>query len=264
MDRFVSIIITHYAMNEERSTLLRSSLTSLFQTIKENSAEVIVVDNGGSEKDSKYLLDLCAGGKINTYIRNNQNMHFGYARNQALRVCNGDYIAVADNDIYYQYGWLDACLKVLEACPDKKIWATPIYNVAHWLPKYWVGELEVDGLVYKLNARAGSNIWVMRRKDFEEVGEFLIHRVAGTKFVEEANAKDYSGAVTPKLMAEDLGFRRGYNVNDILPVKVVLSDGKEVFFNQDEFKRQNKRGNIFMEQKSFNPQARIRFKGDSS
>jgi glycosyltransferase involved in cell wall biosynthesis len=250
-------------MTPERSEFLKISLNSLFKNTK-LPYELIVVDNGGNPEDSKYLLELTENGKINTYIRNHLNMSFGYARNQALRVCNGDYICVADNDIEYYDGWLEACIKVLEAYPGKKIYATPVYNVAHWLPRFWSREtLEVDGEIYRLNSRAGSNCWVMKRKDFEEVGEFLIHRVAGTKWTEEAIEKGYLSAVAPALKVKDMGFRQGYNTNDPKPIKMILNNGKEVFFNQDEFKRLNKHSCVFLEQKKFNSAPRIRFKENS-
>jgi hypothetical protein len=102
----------------------------------------------------------------------------------------------------------------------------------------------------------------MRRRDFEEVGEFLVHRVAGTKWTEEAIEKGYFAAVTPEIMIDDLGFRRGYNLNDPMPVKLTLSNGKEVYFNNDEFKRNNS-GMFFLEQRAFHPKARLRFKRGS-
>lgn len=258
----ISIIISHWAQDEKRSEVLRKSLLSLFPTISKLSCEVTVVDNGSSFDDSQWLLAAVHNGQINTYIRNHSNMSFGYARNQALRLSNGDYLAVCDNDIKYHPGWLEACLKVLKAYPEKKLWATPIYNVAHWRPHYWSKEvLEVNGQVYRLNSRAGSNCWVMTRKNFEEVGEFLVHRVAGTKWTEEAREKGFWGAVTPKLMVDDLQFRQGYNMNDPKPIKETLSNGKEVYFNNDEFRRNNK--NLFLlRQKRFNPAKRLRFKDE--
>lgn len=262
MEKFISIIITHWAMSEQRSEVMRRSLLSLIKTIRNLPVEVIVVDNGQNFDDSQFLLTMAHNGDINTYIRNSGNMHFAYARNQALRVCNGDYICVADNDIEYHEGWLESCLKVLDAYPEEKIWATPIYNVAHWLPKYWSPKvLEVEGQIYRLNSRAGSNCFVLRRKDFEEIGEFLVHRVAGTKFTEEAIEKGYMGAVTPKLMVDDLQFRQGYNLNEPKPVKEILSNGEETYFNQDEFKRNNKHL-FFTEQRQFHPKPKLRFKDE--
>lgn len=233
MAKIVSIIITHFSSGEARSKSIKQTIKTLTETVN-MPYELIVVDNGGNIEDSKYLLELTDKGIINTYIRNHNNMHFGYARNQALRLCIGDYIVISDNDIVYNPGWLDKCIAVLEAHPDKKIYATPIYNVTHWRPKYWQGELKVGDDTYKLNMRAGSNCWVTRRKDFEEIGDFLIHRIAGSKWTNRAVALGYLAAVTPDIMVNDEGFRRGYNINESLPVKLDLHHG-EVYFNHDEF-----------------------------
>jgi glycosyltransferase involved in cell wall biosynthesis len=225
-------------------------MTSLKESTK-LPYELIVVDNGGSTEDSQYLLDLADKGEINTYIRNANNMHFGFARNQALRVCNGDYIAICDNDIIYNPGWLEACIAVLDQNPDKKIYATPIYNVAHWRQKFWVGEVYADGNRYRLNMRAGSNCWVTRREDFEKIGDFWIHRVAGTKWTNTAVRMGYSAAVTPDIMVNDFGFRKGYNLNDAKPVKIDLHNGEEVYFNGDEYVDKDGKEIFRMRQKLF-------------
>lgn len=252
MDKFTSIIITHFASNAERSLAFKTSINSLLSSTK-LPMEIIVVDNGGNIGDSQWLLELAHSGRIHTYIRNSQNMHFGYARTQALRICNGDYICIADNDINYYKGWLESCLAVLDAYPEEKIYATPVYNVAHWLPKFWTNRsLEVNGKPYRLNSRAGSNCFVIRRKDMEQVGEFLVHRIAGTKWTEEAISKGYLAAVCPEILIDDMGFRNGYNFKEAIPVKEILSNGEEVYFNRDEFRRNNP-GLHYSQQKRFNP-----------
>lgn len=244
--------MVHYAMTEKRSEIMMTSINSLLESL-DYSCEIIVVDNGGSKADSAFFLDLVEKGKINFYIRNAENMHFGFARNQGLAIAQGDYICIVDNDILYKKGWLSACIKVLEAYPKKKIYATPVYNVAHWLPKFWAKEeLKIGKEVYRLNYRAGSNCWVMRRKDFEKLGGFLAHRVAGTKWTEKAIKNGYIAAVTPSLLVEDIGFREGYNFKKEQAIKETLSDGSEVYFNDDEFKRFN-RGLQYLCQRGFNP-----------
>lgn len=214
--------------------------------------EIIVVDNGGSYEDSLYLMTAAHQGRINTYIKNSENMSFGFARNQALSVCNGDYICVADNDIEYREGWLEKCIAVLEKYPEENIYTTPVYNVAHWLPKFWSDRtLDLDGEQVRLNYRAGSNCWVMRRSDFKKVGKFRCHRIAGTKWTEQAIGKGYLAAVIPGFYIRDAGFRNGYNFKAPAPVKTTLSNGKEIYFSQDEFKRLNKKDCTFVRQKSW-------------
>jgi glycosyltransferase involved in cell wall biosynthesis len=213
--------------------------------------ELIVVDNGEKMEDSQFLLDLTQKGDVNTYVRNHNNMHFGFARNQGLKICNGEYIAIVDNDIIYNPGWLEACLAVLDQNPDKKIYATPIYNVAHWRPKYWQGEVQANGKAYRLNMRAGSNCWVTRREDFEKIGSFMIHRVAGTKWTNQAVRMGYLAATTPEIMVNDFGFRKGYNLNECKPVKIELHNGEEIYFNADQYADENGKVLIYKSQQTF-------------
>ncbi len=248
--KFCSIVITYFASDASRSKMMRGSLGSLINNTK-YPMEIIVIDNGGNKEDSDFLNDLLEQKKINVLVRNAENMHFGFARNQGIQLANGEYICIADSDIGYEEGWLQKCIDVLEAHPKEKIYATPVYNVAHWTKKYWVGELKVGKETYRLNRRAGSNCFVIRRRDLKVIGTFMCHRVAGTKWTDKAwNVLHYAAAVTPDLMVRDLGFRRGYNTNEIIEVKMVLSDGTEVYFSEDEFKTQNVRSKPFVRQKA--------------
>src|SRR3990167_1404439 len=248
--KFTSIVLTHWSDTDARSSFMRKSLESL-KMYTTAPYELIVIDNGERKEDSKFLLDLTDKGDINTYIRNHNNMHFGFARNQGLRICNGDYIVICDNDIIFNPKWLETCLAVLDQNPDKKIYATPIYNVAHWRPKYWQGEVKANGKTYRLNMRAGSNCWVTRREDFELIGDFIIHRVAGTKWTNRAVGLGYLAAVTPDIMVNDFGFRRGYNLNASIPVELDLH-GKKVYFNEDELTNQEQYKDVeYIKQKTF-------------
>lgn len=239
MAKFVSIIITHYAMNGERSEMMRASLKSLFESTN-YPYELVVVDNGGSIEDSRYLLDLCEIRKINTYIRNSNNMHFGYARNQGLAICQGDYICIADNDILYRKDWLKECIDVLEAFPEEKIYTTPIdYPTNKLRQRYYSGTLEFNGKTYQRSMRAGSNCFVIRREDFKKVGQFFNHRIAGSKWTDTAVNMGYLAVIIPGKLIDDLGLRKGYGLNESIPITLKLSNGKEIFFNNDGYRRDN-------------------------
>lgn len=200
-------------MDEERSSVMRHSLTSLFRSLTTDSSEVFVVDNGGSLKDSEWLLNHTEVGNIACYIRNRKNMHFWYARNQALKLATGDYIVIADNDIVYMPGWMEECVAYLERNPGK-IMATPI--APDWInrvrPVRFAGEQ--DG--WQLNYRAGSNVFMMTRKQFEDIGFFDQHRISGSKYTDRYVRKGYVMALMPVPKAFDLGFRKGYNLNSDL------------------------------------------------
>ena len=211
----VSVIIAHWAQDAERSETMRMSLTSLFQTAP--NAEIFIVDNGGSLLDSQWLLEQASSGFIACYIRNRNNMHFGYARNQALKLCEGEYIVIADNDILFQHGWLEECIAFLERNPGKYI-ATPIaVDQMNTKDSRWNGS--VDG--WRLNYRAGSNCFVMRRSDWEEIGFFEAHRLAGSLFCNKFVKLGYCVAVMPKSRVVDMGFRKGFNFKVDIPFRAL-------------------------------------------
>lgn len=247
MDKFCSIIITHWAQTEERSEIFKKSLNSLIENTK-YPHELIVVDNGGSFEDTEHLLKMTHAGEITVHIRNSSNMSFGYARNQGLQMAQGDYICIADNDIEYREGWLTKCIEALEMHPEGKYYATPLdYPTPLEVKRYTVGDLGD----YKLNMRAGSNCFVIRRSDMEKIGKFPIHRVAGTKWTDRAVRMGYLALVLPGEYVYDMGLRRGYNMNHTAGICIKLSNGEGVYFNQDEYKKDNDRLH-YSQQKSFN------------
>lgn len=235
-NRYTSIIIASYIPDELRAKVFRTSLDSLFLTTKDFPVEIIVVDNGGDKSISEYLRQLTEEGKIQTYVYNATNMHFGFARNQGLAMAHGNYIVIADNDILYSSGWLEACWKPLELYPDRKIYSTPVeYPTYKLKQKYDSGKLDVDGVEYNLNMRAGSNCFMVRKDDFKKIGQFKIHRIAGSRWTDKAVKLGYLAAVAPNKLITDLGFRMGYNLSIPLPVKRILRNREEVIFNEDEF-----------------------------
>ena len=207
----VSIIVVHWAQDEKRSRAMYQTILSLAQTAP--NAEIIVVDNGGSDSDSNFLLREASSGHIACYVRNRKNMHFGYARNQGIKLSSGDFLVVADNDILYFDGWLEKTISFLKKNKGKYL-ATPLRcDPMNNRKTRWMGE--ADG--WRLNMRAGSNCTVMRREDFEKIGWYEQHRIAGSKWTDRYVRMGYLMAVMPEPKAHDLGFRKGYNFNE--PVK---------------------------------------------
>lgn len=202
-----SIIWTSWSMNKERQEVLRKSLESLIETTK--GQQIVVVDNGEDLEDSKWFLEKTHNKEVACYIRNRHNLHFGMARNQGLKLCTGEYIVISDNDILFEQDWLEECINFLEKHEGRYL-ATPIaVNATGHQDKYYVGEL--DG--WRLNMRAGSNIWVMRRKDFEQIGLFEIHNIAGSKYTDRYVKMGYLMALMPKPKCFDMALRQGYEIH---------------------------------------------------
>lgn len=206
--KHTSIIWTSWSMNEERREVLRKSLNSLIETTK--GQQIIVIDNGEDLEDSKWFLEKTHNKEVACYIRNRHNLHFGVARNQGLKIATGDYIVISDNDILFEQGWLEECLNVFEEYPDEKIIVSHLdYPTSGMRERYAVGNLGK----YKLNMRAGSNCFMMKRKTYEEIGEFQIHKVAGTKFTDALVKNGYLTAVISTGKVKDIGLRQGYDLN---------------------------------------------------
>jgi len=233
MDKITSIIIVHWGQNGFRSDLLRICLLSVIDTTKHLPAEIVVVDNGENFDDSGFLLGLVHNKKIQHYVRNSDNLYFGYARNLGLDIALGEYIVISDNDIEYKQGWLDKCLKFLEQYPDKKYAITPLKtDRQHRQEKYWDGTVEFEGEDFLLNMRAGSNSWVMKRSRFDEVGKFRNHHIAGSHWADKFVNSGYRMATMEKNpLAKDLGFKKGYNIWLKASIGKTLTNGQVIYLN---------------------------------
>lgn len=239
-DNFVSIIWTHYAMNDVRSEMARASLETLIETTKNVPCEIIVVDNGNNLRDSKHFLELAHKNKIQHYIRNAENLHFSYARNQGILLAQGEYVAIVDNDILFDHKWLQLCIGMLEQFPDKKFIASIIYypyTSATLDKRYHAGTIQ-GKYEYKLNQRAGSNCMVMKKKVFEEIGVFPLHHIGGSHFTDNLVRGGYVTILPPekfRYMAKDCGLRRGYNLKQGFTFVKTLTDGSKKYYDKNYF-----------------------------
>lgn len=227
--KHVSIIVCHYGQADDfgeekakdairsRSEMLRDTMNSLITNTRYPS-ELIVVDNGGKPDDSEYLLELTRRGAINTYIRNKENMNFGWAWNQGAALATGDFLCFTCNDIYFDEGWLEKTMEPLIKYPEKKLIGTPLCTPDKDTAKHFGGLLDE----HRLNTFAGSNCMVVRRETYEEIGPFSTSSVAGTHWYRKKSNLGYVVAVTPQNMAHHLAQYGGVNFRLNIPVKKTL------------------------------------------
>lgn len=238
----VSIIFVHWSQDAERSAISKASLKSLQATIH-TPAEIIVVDNGDNIEDSKFFLDEVHNKRIALYIRNADNMHCTYARNQAMPEITGKWVVIVDNDIIYKDYWLELGIKCIKQFPDKKLIASPInYPYVHKRdPRWRHGQLEIKGRHFNLTERSGDNCRIMKRETFDEIGKFgLSSRKASAFYTDKLVEKGYL-VITPALnWAFDAGFRRGFlhgKSRELSPfnkefiIKRTLSNGENINLN---------------------------------
>ena len=225
--------MTHWGMNQDRSDKLRLCLDSVIETTEHLPVEIIIFDNGDNIEDSKYLLELCHEGKVQFYTRSSSNLYFGFGRNSGIDIACGDILVFSDNDIEYRPGWLDKCIKILKTFPDRKIAVTPLKtDRQHRQEKYWKEWFEVDGERFPANNKAGSNSWVMRRKDFNEVGRFRNHHIAGSHWTDKfINAGYTMVTMESEPMARDLAFKQGYQIKMKVDIKRKFANGEELRIN---------------------------------
>lgn len=225
--------MTHWGMNQDRSDKLRLCLDSVIETTKHLPVEIIVFDNGGNIEDSKYLLELSHEGKIQFYIRSSSNLYFGFGRNYGVNIACGDILVFSDNDIKYSPGWLDKCINILKAFPDRKIAVTPLKtDRQHRQEKYWSEWFELDGERFPANKKAGSNSWVMRRKDFDIVGKFRNHHIAGSHWTDKFINSGYTMVtMETEPLAKDLAFKQGYQIKMKASIKRSFANGEELGIN---------------------------------
>ena len=226
----VSIIVTHYSQIDDfegkgnsRSEMMKRSIKSLIDHTN-YPAELIVIDNGGDDDDSDFLVDLARKGHINTYIRNKDNMHFGWGFNQGVKLATSDYVFLTCNDILFEQDWLSKTIEPLLKHPDKKWWGSPcIIN-----EKYDLGEF--DG--YRLNTWAGSNCRLIPKSLYYDVGEYTTHHLAGSiwerKIIDEMG---YVSVSPDRNYASDMARGHGLSSKNQIKVQKTLMNGQVLDFS---------------------------------
>jgi len=105
----VSIIIVNY--NGER--FLTECLSSVFRADYKNF-EVIVVDNGSSDKSHAILEKFAKENTNIKLIKNGKNLGFGPANNVGFKYAKGEYIVFLNNDTSVESQWLSPVVDVME------------------------------------------------------------------------------------------------------------------------------------------------------
>lgn len=107
----VSIII----LNKDGIDYLKTLFNNFKETICYPNYEIIVVDNDSSDESVKYLESLDLPIRI---VKNKTNESFSKANNEGVKIANGDYIVLLNNDMEPIYGWLNHMMKSYLESPD--------------------------------------------------------------------------------------------------------------------------------------------------
>ena len=110
-------LVTVVVVNRDRRELLRACLRSIAKQVYQN-LEVIVVDNGSSDRSGTVTREKEFSQLPIRLIKNLNNLGFCAANNQALRFARGKYVALLNNDAEAHKDWLKALVAALEANPE--------------------------------------------------------------------------------------------------------------------------------------------------
>jgi len=99
-----------------RLNVLKLSLRSLLENTK-NPYELLIVDNGSCPEVVDYLSDLQRKGWIDFLLLSSHNLGVEGGMRLLAEAAQGEFFAFANDDVYYEEGWLEEHLKILEAFP---------------------------------------------------------------------------------------------------------------------------------------------------
>jgi glycosyltransferase involved in cell wall biosynthesis len=159
----VSVVIA--VLNGER--LIAEAIESaLAQTLVPH--EIIVVDDGSTDETAEVVMRYPSVRLIRQ-----ANAGPAAARNAAIRVASGEYIAPLDHDDLFTPDRLRVMVKALEAHPEapyvagkQRIEVLPGTPLPDWLKSTDPSELE------RLQVERGTDLILMRRSAFDHVGFF--------------------------------------------------------------------------------------------
>lgn len=135
----ISVIVPTY----RRFALLTNTLKTLCNQAVNDNYEIIIVDNYGSKKLSKYIefLKKSTCLAIRYIFEHRTGLHF--ARHTGLKTAQGNIVAFVDDDVLCPVGWLAAMLEPYKdpqvACVGGKIKAKWDSAPPNWIASFFGG-----------------------------------------------------------------------------------------------------------------------------
>lgn len=110
----VSIIIINYNTTD----LVRQCISALIEKTKQNSYEIIVIDNASSDRSIEQLQ---FEFEQIIFVFNEQNLGFGRANNQGIEIAAGKYIMLINSDTYLLNDAIGILYNYMEAAGNEKV-----------------------------------------------------------------------------------------------------------------------------------------------
>jgi glycosyltransferase involved in cell wall biosynthesis len=193
---FCSVIIP--AFNEEQD--IEESLLSLVnQSYPRDRYEIIVVDNGSSDRTSQI-----ASAHADLVLHKPEG-NVGAVRNHGIAHASGEVIICTDADCVVPRDWIEKGVLLLEDKPQHAFGGgLRTREGAGWVEKYWT--LNESGKSTQQRALMGSSIF-MWKKDFDQVGDFneIITSGEDSDLHERALANGLKAIISADLSVAHLG-----------------------------------------------------------
>lgn len=193
---FCSVIIP--AFNEQQD-IEKCLLSLTHQTYPRDRFEIIVVDNGSTDKTAEIA------SAFADLVFDKPEGNVGAVRNYGISHASGEIIICTDADCIAPPNWIEKGVALLQSNPQHAFGGglTPRKG-AKWVEKYWL--LNPNGNKAQQRALAGSSIFIWKR-NFEKIGGFNEIVTAGedTDLHERALAFGIKSSVCPQLSVVHLG-----------------------------------------------------------
>ena len=162
MNQFrASIVVLCYNGLEETT---RPCLESIIANTPGDSYELIVVDNASADGTADYLKTFAAQHTNVRVQLNDTNKGYAAGNNNGIKLAQGQYIVLLNNDTLVPGGWLDRLLKLFDEQPGVAL-VGPVTNSAGNEQR-----IELEGL---------------NEKNFEEIAAAYVERQKGVWFATE-------------------------------------------------------------------------------
>lgn len=205
-----SIIIPNLNGEEWIEDCIESCINQDF----EGEYEIIVVDNGSTDRSLEILNELSPSFPALRVIKNRENTGFAHAVNQGIQRSGAEYVVLFNNDAFAEPGWLSALVETADG--DKEMFSVAGLMVQHfdreladdagdYVPLFGWTCKRGDGLSRDRYTEPGrifsacGGAALYRRSLFEEVGLF------------DESFFAYGEDVDIGWRADNLGYRNMYN-----------------------------------------------------
>lgn len=249
-----SICILSY----NRPQFLMRCLRSIFDTIEGEPVEIIIHDDGSSDREVYNVLQAAQQtGRVSTVILNppGHNQGQGVALNRMFNMATGNPIIKCDQDMTFKPGWLQECERILQ---DPRVGLLGVFKYWHdpvdwrktrrvaptWHPGMWHEALrgphdcgeecpwydEPDDMPsnlehgYSFHTHICGSVMVIPRVVWRELGPFAEHSDAFAEDAMMQRAVNDSGRWACALPDQDLAINHGFGIGP----STVVEEGMKV------------------------------------